>query len=205
MDDTSFPNDNPTREIRRHIASPRLRQSYQRVRPQPQIDGDSIQESDKEAEKKDKKRRRKKKERKPNILGGGLAIFSIVIVFLLLNSFSQDSESQVEGLQTQQKSDKQAAKAMQRLQSNAQKTLNSLKKQSENVNVLDVTTQSQQVEKLENDLEAVKSLPQEISQTLSKQGNEAVENALQPIFRLQKIIQDAVGVKDVILEKIKEL
>lgn len=191
----------PQREVRRHISSPSRfnrhpRPGFHKLEQQPN-------ETSEDFEQKLKKDKKKKiNERTPNILGGGLAIVSIVIVFLLINAYPKNN-AKVASVSDTRTKDKETVKAMQKVQSSVQKQIDTAKEQAENFNVKDAT--SPQVNKVLDDVESVQNVPQKIVKDLIEQGNKVVGDALKPFVRLQKIVHDASAVKDMILEKVREL
>lgn len=190
----------PQREIRRHISSP---SRFNRHNPRLGFHKlEQLEREDRGADPKKEKKKKKVKERTPNILGGGLAIASIVIVFLLINAYPQ-SNATVKGVTSAQKSDRETTKAMQKIQTDVRKQIDSVKDQTENFNVKDAA--SPQVNKVLDDVESVKNLPLNITKDLQNQGSKVAGDALKPFMRFKKIIQDAVSVKDMILDKIQEL
>ena len=187
----------PQREIRRHISSP---SRFNRHNPRSGFQ--KLEQPEREGDPKKEKKKKKAKERTPNILGGGLAIASIVIVFLLIKAYPQ-SNATVKGVTSAQKSDRETTKAMQKVQSDVQKQIDSVKDQTENFNVKDAA--SPQVNKVLDDVESVKNLPLSITKDLQNQGSKVASDALKPFMRLQKIIQDVIAVKDMVVEKVAEL
>lgn len=187
----------PQREIRRHISSP---SRFNRHNPRSGFH--KLEQPEREGDPKKEKKKKKAKERTPNILGGGLAIASIVIVFLLIKAYPQ-SNATVKGVTSAQKSDRETTKAMQKVQSDVQKQIDSVKDQTENFNVKDAA--SPQVNKVLDDVESVKNLPLSITKDLQNQGSKVASDALKPFMRLQKIIQDVIAVKDMVVEKVAEL
>ncbi|MBI4097090.1 MAG: hypothetical protein HY428_01615 [Candidatus Levybacteria bacterium] len=190
----------PQREVRRHISSP----SRFNRNPRPGFQKlEQPNETSEDFEQKLKKDKKKKiNERTPNILGGGLAIVSIILVFLLIRAYPQN-DAKVAGATNAQKSDRETIKAMQKIQSDVQNQIDTAKEQAENFNVKDAT--SPQVNKVLDDVESIQNVPQKIAKDLTAQGSKVVGDALKPFVRLQKIVQDAISVKDMVMEKIGDL
>lgn len=192
----------PQREVRRHISSP---SRFNRYSPRPgfqKLEQPNETSEDFEQRLKKDKKKKKVKERIPNIFGGGLAIVSIVIVFLLINAYPKNN-AKVASVSDTRTKDKETVKAMQKVQSSVQKQIDSAKEQAENFNVKDAA--SPQMNKVLDDFESVMRLSEQITKDLTDQGTKVAGDALKPFIRLQKIIQDAVSVKDMVVEKIGEL
>ncbi|MBI4084727.1 MAG: hypothetical protein HY431_02375 [Candidatus Levybacteria bacterium] len=190
----------PQREVRRHISSPSRFSRH----PRPGFQKlEQPNETSEDFEQKLKKNKKKKiNERTPNIFGGGLAIASIIIVFLFINAYPQNN-AKVASVSDTKIKDKETAKSMQKIQSDLQNQVDAAKKNAENFNVKDAT--SPQVNKVLDDVESIQNVPQKIAKDLTAQGIRVANDALKPFVRLQKIIQDAGAVKDMILEKVREL
>lgn len=200
-----LPQEQPERQVRRHIASSHPRNSFwqQLQRAREEVGSLKTAKHDEEKDIDKKKRKKREKIREPNLVGGGLAIVAIFAVFLLVRAYSQNSPRVVGAKIENKKADnKVVLEARQRVESNVQKQIEGVKKQAENINVKDAA--APRVNKVLDDLEATKELPKQLSD-VKDQGTRVVGNAVTIIGRLQKIVQDASGIKDVIMEKMREL
>lgn len=191
------------KQIRRHIASSgRSRVSGRLARQLRELADEEI-ELDKEKDDKDKKRRKKKEKiRKPNVIGGGLALLSIIVLFLFLQGRPQE-QSVKSAMTDSAKTDMETQKAMEKLQSEAQRQLDDVKKQAEGFNVKDAT--SPQINKLLDDAEGAGTIPGQIGEVLSEYSGGTIESVTETVSRFEKIVHDARAVKNAILETLQKL
>lgn len=126
-----------------------------------------------EPEKKEKRSyRRSKDEGKSGYIGGFFAIATIIAIFIGLKFYSAPSEK-VAGVKTSTKEEVKFEEEKERAKENVKGTIDTrvekIKKDIEDLNALDVTTESPQLKKIISDLESLQNLPKNQAKNFCEQ------------------------------------
>jgi uncharacterized membrane protein YhiD involved in acid resistance len=125
----------------------------------------------------EKKEKRSYKKRRGNdepggYLGGILAIVFIIVIFFGIR-YVTNTNDQVKGAKTDAEKEKhlelEEQKAKKNVKENVDKRLEKIKEDIDNLNAVDVTTQSPQVKKIIEDLQSLQNLPKDQAKNFCEQ------------------------------------
>lgn len=153
------------------------------------------------------KTRRRIKTREPNVLGGGLVILSLVLIFFVVRAFA--SESAVKGTSTKsdvsyEQRQEEKEKAMKNVKQELQETTEEVKDNFGNINIMDSALES--ADKVSRDIDAAQELPGKTAETVKNlKIGDAISIVVTSVSRLSKVYTDALSIRDTALKQIEKL
>jgi hypothetical protein len=156
---------------------------------------------------KKKTKRKKKIERQPNILGGGLVVLSLIVLYLFIQYFSthplQTTSKPVEKVQAQAKEE---ADAQKRVSEEIDGYTKDIQEKINNFSILGVTIESKQAEKLERDARSLQEVPKKAAEGARNEIlTTTIGEVINSVLRLRKIGEDIESLKRFTIEKAQEL
>lgn len=165
----------------------------------------NLLEDGKEQDKKREKKKRKEKPREPNVLGGGLTVLTLVVLFFVIRAFSHTPPTNTTDAQKElQKQQKESAQAKEHLKSQLSDTAQNVRGNFTNESPLDSAMAS--LDKVNRDIDSAKRLPEQTVETVKNlKIGDAITIVLNTTGRLGKVYSDAKEVHKALLKEISKL